>query len=204
MEQKLMYGIRHIPTGLYLPVPKDTKGCGRGGTFVEPADPWLNRIRLLSTEANAKRYLATWLNGKYYCHRYGSCDDYEEDVDIIPQPHRIKEDMEIVPIAMRKDAKGMSPVHVICDMTTGLYMPNYKESWNMRYEYSVECNQPDPANAFWFVKLLGAERYLKQWRKGIRIETSEFFAPKRVYVYTEIPERIEHDIQVLTYSFKLL
>lgn len=202
MEQKLMYGIRHIPTGLYLPVPKDTKGCGRGGTFVEPADPWLNRIRLFDREANAKRYLATWLNGKYYCHRYGYGDDYEEDVDIITQPHRNREDMEIVPIVMRKDAKGMSTVHVICDMTTGLYMSTYKDYYET--QYSNLCNIQDPTDAFWFVKHLGAERYLKQWRKGIRTETSDFFAPKRIYAYTEIPERIEHNIQVLTYSFKAL
>jgi hypothetical protein len=98
----IKYAIRQKSTGWYLPRPYGR--AGRGGSHMEPtpiggrtmfgpAEP-----RLFDTERSARNALIQWLKGKWVAERYGDEYDFEETIDIIPQPHRDKDDMEIVPI----------------------------------------------------------------------------------------------------------
>lgn len=88
---KLMYAIRHKPTGFYLPV-------GKGTTWREPADPELQPPRLFLTHKSAYHCLVNWLKGKWRatwdCGDSG--DPYVDDIDITPVPSRKAEDMEII------------------------------------------------------------------------------------------------------------
>jgi len=87
--------IRHKPSGKYIPNIKP--GNRRGGSMVEPEDPEKQAPRFFTSKISAECYLSQWCRGKHVCHR-----DYDGDetIEIIPQPHRNKADMEIVPIAV--------------------------------------------------------------------------------------------------------
>lgn len=87
--------IRDKKTGLVIPCP-DSR-FGRGGSHVEPMDPKKALPRLFYSERSAKSYISQWVLGKHSCVRY---EDGDEDHTIIPTPHRIKEDMEIVPVVL--------------------------------------------------------------------------------------------------------
>lgn len=96
-----LYFIRHIPTGHYLPEPKGRNG--RGGSHLEPS-PDKDDARIFRSLLSAKRFLGTWLKGKYVCNR-GYSDghpdndwerDYYEEISVIPVTSRIREDMEII------------------------------------------------------------------------------------------------------------
>lgn len=95
----IKYAIRHIPTGHYLPEPMGRQG--RGGSHTEPL-PFSTELakcpRIFDTERAAKSALGQWLRGKFYCYRDGDESSYEEDVEIVPQWHRKRVDMEIVPV----------------------------------------------------------------------------------------------------------
>jgi hypothetical protein len=59
--------------------------------------------RFFPTMAGAKAALGQWLLGKVTCYRGGGYDSsgeswYEEENELVPQPNRIRENMEIVPI----------------------------------------------------------------------------------------------------------
>lgn len=90
-----LFFIRNVHTKLYLPKPGGH--YGRGGTFDEPTDDGSN-ARLFVSERAAKLALTAWLKGKFK-HASGY-DSYSgegwEDTEIIPQPHRKREDMEII------------------------------------------------------------------------------------------------------------
>jgi len=91
-----VYAIRHKPSGGYLPMPRGR--LGRGGSHTEPVIPdgsIEKHPRLFPNERNAKNCLAAWLHGKYFA--YG---EFGEDIEIKPQPNRVREDMEIVPITI--------------------------------------------------------------------------------------------------------
>lgn len=94
------YAIRHNPTGGYLPVPHGRGG--RGGsherTIVFPHPD--RNPRMWPSQRGAKICLAVWLKGKVVCNRGGSDDDWWEDNELIPQPQRKAEEMEIVPITI--------------------------------------------------------------------------------------------------------
>lgn len=94
--------IRHNPTGHYLPEPHGR--AGRGGSFTEPK-PDDNLARMFTSKMGAQRALSAWLKGKYYCNRgRGSYEDpYDcyEEIEIEPQPHRIKEDMEVIEVEIK-------------------------------------------------------------------------------------------------------
>lgn len=93
-----LFFIRQRSTGLYMPVPGGH--YQRGGTFDEPTDDGSN-ARIFRSKRAAKLALNAWLKGKWK-HVSGSSYDWEgnrddyEDVDIIPQPHRNPDDMEII------------------------------------------------------------------------------------------------------------
>lgn len=88
--------IVHKPTGFIIPQPSNR--YGRGGSHVEPVDPRERSPRIFANEIAAKAYLGQWLRGAVTCRRW---DDNEVNV-ITPIPHRIKEDMEIVPVIMMR------------------------------------------------------------------------------------------------------
>lgn len=94
-----MYVIEHTPTGKVLPRAKGRNG--RGGSLVEPIE-WTDPTeepRLIPTKKRAENVLTQWLRG-HHKHRvdYGdplTNDDGDEWNEIIPQPHRRREDMRI-------------------------------------------------------------------------------------------------------------
>lgn len=98
-----MYAIKHKPTGFYLPEPKGK--MGRGGSYLEPISPDVERPRLFSTERAAKNALIQWVRGKHkgiyeweYDETFGRSYQITAGTEVIPVPDRIKEDMEVVPI----------------------------------------------------------------------------------------------------------
>lgn len=100
-----MYAIRHKPSGAYLPVPYGRGG--RGGSHVDPihfkGDP-KQLPRMFPTLVGAKAALGQWLLGKFECDRSYGYDSLnheywqDENVRIVPVPHRVREDMEIIQV----------------------------------------------------------------------------------------------------------
>lgn len=90
--------IRHKPTGHYI--PNIAPGHRRGGSLVEPEDPKKSNPRVFVSERSAVAYLIQWCKGKHICTRTGEYDSYDEVTEIVPQPHRIREDMEIIPVVL--------------------------------------------------------------------------------------------------------
>lgn len=99
------YAVRVKGTFRYLPRPQ--RRDGRGGSHLEPVDfadrsTWPKRyakdmqIRSYTTERAAKNLLTSWLQGKHY--EYYDYDGEPTDYVVKHQPHRQREDMEIVPI----------------------------------------------------------------------------------------------------------
>ena len=90
-----MFAIRQISTGNYLPNPNGARG--RGGSHVEPVTASPTRPpRLFHTAHAAKVALSHWLKGIL------TVSYYEDDEiwDLEPQPHRKREDMEVVPVSL--------------------------------------------------------------------------------------------------------
>jgi hypothetical protein len=94
-----MFVIRNIHTGHYL--PGLTGSSGRGSTWSDPvpASSSLAYLpRLHKTRKTAEIVLTYWLKGKFQVTRD---EDGTVIVDnVIPQLHRKREDMEIVPITL--------------------------------------------------------------------------------------------------------
>lgn len=96
--QKL-FAIRHTPTGFYLPEP--TGRSGRGGSFVEPVDCSGNgpNPRTFKSWIAANRALVQWVRGHHEGdHEYEDGYRYCIGAVVKPQPHRVKADMNIVPM----------------------------------------------------------------------------------------------------------
>lgn len=87
------YAVRHKPSGMFI--PRLETGRRRGGSRLEPSDK--REPRLFFNKISARAFLSQWLLGVFERTSYQSYSgDYEEDIKIIEQPHRHKEDMEIV------------------------------------------------------------------------------------------------------------
>lgn len=87
------FAVRHKPTGEYIPRSNNN---GRGGSYSEPCKD--KPARLFHCRHAARSFLLMWLKGHF---KNNHSLDYETGIDeysleIIPQPHRKKEDMEIV------------------------------------------------------------------------------------------------------------
>ena len=96
LNQKL-YAIRKKGTDLYLPEPVGR--MGRGGSHVEPIHVDTGVIRTFSSMRSANAALTQWLRGKHVCSRgHYSSGEYYEEIEIVPVPARIKDEMEIVTI----------------------------------------------------------------------------------------------------------
>lgn len=98
----IYYAIRHKPTGFFLPVAK-----GRTGSRVEPECNCCPR--LFKEERHAKGYLTVWLQGIFETGKFQTYEgEWEEDLDIIPQPHRKRENMEIIPMRLIEESQNVS------------------------------------------------------------------------------------------------
>ena len=103
LNQKL-YAIRKKGTDLYLPEPIGR--MGRGGSHTEPIHMDTGVIRTFTTMRSANAALTQWLRGKHlpvmggeYLDEYNSrWITYQEGTEVIPQPERKRDEMEIVTI----------------------------------------------------------------------------------------------------------
>lgn len=110
MLEITMWAVRVKGTQCYLPRPQ--RRDGRGGSHLEPVDfadrsSWPPRyekdmqIRAYTTQKAANNLLSSWLRGKFTCHRGGDqYDGYYEEIDIHKTPHRVRENMEVVPLTI--------------------------------------------------------------------------------------------------------
>ena len=105
---KSMWAIQHVPTGFYLPNPKGYSG--RGGSFVEIADPNLVQPRLFISEYAAKRALGAWLRGKHEGkHDWDEGYKYTIGYTIVPVPNRKREEMAVVEIVLQPQPVRTEP-----------------------------------------------------------------------------------------------
>lgn len=101
---KALYAIEHIPTGHYLPEP--TGHSGRGGSFTEPVDCSGDgpNPRLFKSPISARNALVQWLRGKHEGeYEYEEGFKYSTGASVVHQPHRIKEDMQVVPFNLTRE-----------------------------------------------------------------------------------------------------
>jgi hypothetical protein len=95
------WAIRHKPSGLWLPEPVGR--ADRGGSHVEPS---AERPRVWPTPRGAQNALSAWLRGKFEARRGadgggpGWDPEYYEDIEVVPQPHRRRADMEVVELTL--------------------------------------------------------------------------------------------------------
>jgi hypothetical protein len=103
---KLLYAIRHKPTGFFIPDPDRIQWRASHVQPVDCAGDGPNP-RLFVTELAAKRALSAWLQGKWKAElnwestdEYGSGFYYKD----LPVPNtvegRVKEEMEVVPFRL--------------------------------------------------------------------------------------------------------
>lgn len=99
-----LYAIRQKSTGFYMPAPNGRQG--RGGSHMEPCEMHGEYPRLFTTERAAKSALGLWLLGKFYgrkhevMHAGDFMPEIEEYIDVVPQPNRSRDDMEIVAVRL--------------------------------------------------------------------------------------------------------
>lgn len=89
-----LWFIRQKSTGYYIP---DGKGWyNKGGSWAE-FGPKTEDARIFRSKLSAKRFLGQWLRGGHKAH-YSYEEDYRyvDDITIVPKPHRIPEDIEII------------------------------------------------------------------------------------------------------------
>lgn len=87
------FAVRHKPSGLFI--PKLKTGARRGGSHLEPSND--REPRLFHNHLAARAFLSNWLQGIFKEHTYTDYNGYpESSLKIEKQPHRKKEDMEIV------------------------------------------------------------------------------------------------------------
>ena len=108
LPMKPLYAILYVPTGFFLSEPVGR--YGRGGSHVEPVNCSGNEPnpRLFQTERSAKAALTQWLRGKHMCSRgYHTagidemCGEYFEETEIVPQPHRKRNEMLVIPFNLQ-------------------------------------------------------------------------------------------------------
>lgn len=106
MTKITFWVIRHKPSGGYLPQPMGREK--RGGSHVEVTKHIIGKPetepRLCTNRRSAVAVLNAWMNGKYVTSRGGGYmgredwEDFYEETYIMPQPHRVREEMEIIPL----------------------------------------------------------------------------------------------------------
>lgn len=94
--------IKHLPSGNIIPCAMGR--MDRGGSWVEPCPASESPPRIFTVKRHAKGWLTTWLKGAVEQSMYrdwetGVIDDVT--LNIIPKPHRKREEYKIVPISFR-------------------------------------------------------------------------------------------------------
>lgn len=100
-----VYCIRHIPSGMFI--PRLETGKTRGGSHLEPSND--REPRIFHNKRAAMAFLGSWLQGIFVNerHQYG-LDDWDVYATPRKQPHRIKENMEIVEFELHEVGKPIS------------------------------------------------------------------------------------------------
>lgn len=103
-----VYAIRHKPTGHWLP--------GRRRRGYSHDEPELNGgkygPRFFFSLPSARAALTAWLRGTFKQEHsgghslFGEDSDYDEWLEVTPQPHRKREDMEIVKFKLAEESNG--------------------------------------------------------------------------------------------------
>jgi hypothetical protein len=110
MNAKVWF-VRHRPTGRYLPLPRGRGG--RGGSYVEPADPSVEPPRPFWSKRAAQSALGLWLLGKFYERSYQTYNgDYDVDAGVTPVPSRRREEMDIVCVEINLPGIAPEPADV--------------------------------------------------------------------------------------------
>lgn len=90
-----MFAIRRKGTDLFLALPKGGRGC----SYEEPTDD--RPPRLFLTLGAAKVALTYWLKGHFRVSRFQNWEGEEEHtIEVKPQDHRSRDDMEIVAVEL--------------------------------------------------------------------------------------------------------
>lgn len=103
-----VFAIRQKSTGMFIPGLE--KGRRYGGSYQEPTN---QRVpRLFYDSKTAKNFLVQWLLGHHkktskQSGEFG--EDVMQTITIIPQPHRKREDMEIVEFELVEKGVVCSP-----------------------------------------------------------------------------------------------
>jgi hypothetical protein len=87
------YAVRQKSTGYFIPILK--RGFKRGGSHSEPTND--SPPRIFPSALSARSFLGNWLQGIFendYSLDYNGNEDFS--LRVTPQPHRKKNDMEIV------------------------------------------------------------------------------------------------------------
>lgn len=89
-----VYVVRQKSTRLFI--PRLETGKRRGGSHLEPSNK--REPRIFHSALAARAFLGNWLQGKFENDTYidSTTGFMEGTLKITPQPHRKKEDMEIV------------------------------------------------------------------------------------------------------------
>lgn len=98
-----VYCIRQKSTGLFIPRLKN--GQRRGGSHLEPSNE--REPRVFHNAIAARAFLSSWLKGIF--ENTALYDDDGPDVKCTPQPHRKKDDMEIVEFECAEIEQSMVP-----------------------------------------------------------------------------------------------
>lgn len=86
------YGVRQKSTGFFIPRFKRNE---KSGTALEPSDKL--EPRLFFNKRSATSFLGNWLQGIMHNAGHQASDgEWEAGLEVVKQPHRNKEDMEIV------------------------------------------------------------------------------------------------------------
>lgn len=87
-----VYAVRQKSTGLFI--PRLETGRQRGGSHLEPTDK--REPRIFHNRLSARTFLSNWLRGIFSNEIKYSMEEVEPYLKITEQPHRRKDDMEIV------------------------------------------------------------------------------------------------------------
>ena len=111
------WGIRHKPTGKWMPVRMFKSGGGRGWSHWTPDDArqgydgFDKNPRLFFKKVAAQRALNAWLAGAWEARMTGGGDIFDPPEPGSPAPYkpqveRKSEDMEIVEFSLREMSRG--------------------------------------------------------------------------------------------------
>ena len=88
-----VFAVRHKPSGLFI--PRLERGHRRGSSHLEPSNE--REPRFFHNEFAARAFISNWLQGVFKNSSHTTYEGEEEPyLEIVKQPHRKKEEMEIV------------------------------------------------------------------------------------------------------------